>query len=705
VDGRLANDNATTRRGPTQLDQLCRITMTIHPGHAQVAVEGKTIIDWHGNPEQLSLSYGLGSRESVFLAAFDSIVVVESATLVPIKPEPPYKRAETLESTIDVQALVDLDRDTQRGIWGSNKGRISSPEGLGQVSLPVMVPEEYTLSTKVLRPESAGGEPTVMFGLVAGQSLCRITLKNDEGVALDMIDGRRWNENATRLEVPFCGPGVPAQVDFTVTKRGVRMDVDGKTFIDWQGDFRRLSMPDEWATADSRKLFIATKSHFQFSDIKLGPPKPPKALPRHDKITTDKPLDLLSIIDPARDATLGTWTSENNVLRTMADKRWDYSKLAIPVDVPEEYLLTMRVAREAGGPHNDEALCLVLPFGNSRGGVAIDAHHSQFTGFDLGKSDVTSNSTTFRGMAIPPDAATEIEIQVRKNGVKIDCGGRQIMNWSGNPANLNLHPHYGGPGRGIMLEAYQQRFRFEKLEIRALPPTSVAAIPALPADGKLLPVIDLARDVREGNWTIGDEGLQSPEQYVISRLRIPFTPPSNYALEFTAERRGGTGDLLIGLPIDGRPCLVTFDGSFGKRAGLELVDGHWIYDAANFTGRGTESHLLPQGQRVKVTCFVLPDTLVVNCGDREIVRWHGDARRLSLAHRYLPPNYSDEDRKQLWLGSWTTNFRITDLSLRPLTTGEITEISASFTGIAPTTSQSAVPLAPRAKTTEGSNRN
>ncbi len=705
VDGRLANDNATTWRGPTQLDQRCRITMTIHPGHAHVAIEGKTIIDWHGNPEQLSLFYGLGSRESVFLAAFDSLVVVESATLVPIKPEPPYKRAESLGNTVDVQTLIDLDRDAQRGIWGVNKGKISSPEGLGQVCLPVIVPEEYTLSAKVLRPESAGGEPTVMFGLVAGQSLCRITLKNDEAVALDMIDGRRWNENGTRLEVPFCRPGVPAQVDFTVTKQGVRMEVDGKTFIDWQGDFWRLSMPDEWATADRRKLFIATKSHFQFSDIKLGPPKPPRPFPRHDKITTEKPLDLLSIIDPVRDANQGTWTYENHVLRTMADPRSEFSKLAVPVDVPEEYILTMRVAREPGGPDNDEALCLLIPFGKNRAALVIDGHHSQFTGFDMSKSYFAGNPTSFKGPVIPPDAATEIEIQVRRNGVKINSAGRSIVDWSGNPANLTVPPRHGGPDRGINLGAFKQRFRFEKLEIRALPPTSLATIPALPADGNLLPLIDLARDVREGTWTISDDGLESPYGYLVARLRIPFSPPSKYALELTAERRAGVDDLLIGLPIAGRPCLVAFDGNSGKRAGLELVDNHWIHDDTNFTARSTQSHLFPQDQPVRVTCFVLPDTLVVNCGDREIVRWHGDPRRLSLADRYSPPNYSDADRQHLWLGSWTSHFHITNLSLRPLTADEAAELSTSFTGVFPTTSQSAVPLTTRPKTSAGSNRN
>ncbi|HEY4260470.1 MAG TPA: hypothetical protein VGM98_09925, partial [Schlesneria sp.] len=262
VDGREVNDNSTTFRSKPLADHTVQIVLTIHPGHFHMAVDGKTITNWHGNPEQLSLFFGQGSRESLFFSTADSGFVIETATMVPIKPEPLLTRPERLTDLVDVQSLIDLDRDTQRGIWGVNKGKISSPEGLGQVCLPVIVPEEYTLSAKILRPESAGGDPTVMIGLIAGQQPCRITLKADEGVGLDMIDGRRWNENGARLEVPFCRSGIPAQVDFTVTKQGIRLEVEGKTLIDWQGDFWRLSMPDEWATVDSRKLFIATKSHF-----------------------------------------------------------------------------------------------------------------------------------------------------------------------------------------------------------------------------------------------------------------------------------------------------------------------------------------------------------------------------------------------------------------------------------------------------------
>ena len=147
--------------------------------------------------------------------------------------------------------------------------------------------------------------------------------------------------------------------------------------------------------------------------------------------------------------------------------------------------------------------------------------------------------------------------------------------------------------------------------------------------------------------------------------------------------------------MGGHPCLIAMDGDSGKWAGLDLVDNHWIFDPANFTARKTGGYLFPHGQPVKLTCLVLRDAVVVNGGGREIIRWHGDPRRLSLAQRYLPQNNSDEDRTHLWLGAWAVHFRITNLNLRPLTDEEATELSASFTGVTPATPQRDIPLATR----------
>ena len=124
-----------------------------------------------------------------------------------------------------------------------------------------------------------------------------------------------------------------------------------------------------------------------------------------------------------------------------------------------------------------------------------------------------------------------------------------------------------------------------------------------------------------------------------------------------------------------------------------MVDDKRYFDVANLSNRKYSQALLPQDQIVYVRCCVLPDTIVVTCGDKEVIRWHGDPRRLSVVKDVIPPNYSESDRTHLWLGSWESGFVLRQLELKPLSDAEADELSNSFSGVFPTTPQADVPFA------------
>ena len=112
---------------------------------------------------------------------------------------------------------------------------------------------------------------------------------------------------------------------------------------------------------------------------------------------------------------------------------------------------------------------------------------------------------------------------------------------------------------------------------------------------------------------------------------------------------------------------------------MDLIDDKPYQDKLNSTRQEFPQPLLPKGKRVKVRCFVLPDTVLVKCDDQEVVKWHGDPRRLSLkSDLYLPPNYSEADRSQLWLGGWESEFLIRELSLKSLSDEEASQIVSSI---------------------------
>ncbi|MFO1042315.1 MAG: hypothetical protein U0941_11050 [Planctomycetaceae bacterium] len=700
VDGRAAEDdlNCTKWRGKLFEDKtLGQIVITVHPGHLHLTFGGKTIIDWHGDPQRLFLhdAYGIASRQSPFALVSKSSYAFESATLTPIKPEPPQLRAKRPDRDVDVIPMIDSDRDAVRGVWAIGKNSLTSPEGWGKIYLPTVVPEEYSVSATIELPADSNGDYAFAFGLLAGNSYFQWASNRDSS-GLDTIDGRRWDNNETSLRGPILKPGIPVQIACTVSRSSIRIDADGKTLIDWRGDVKRLSIPGEWALPDGRQLFLGTNHHLKIRNLKLGPPLPAPKNPAHPPFSIGKPVDLLALIDPARDALSGKWVREGTALRCLGDL--EYNKLAIPIDPPDEYKLTVRVAKIEGGQKNNESLFVRLPIGPYKANLAIDGYGSTASGIHIDQTIYRDNSFAYRGPPVIPAGATrEIVIIQKKDGLNVSCEGTSIIDWKGNPRRYSFDTAWVIPGNRLALTSWFQGFRFEKLELEPLPPTSIPSAPSLGADGKILPIINVDRDTRYGEWKVEGDALTCNTR-ASSRLNIPAKVPKSYILSGSVERIGGVRQLNIGLLVDGHPCAIVIDADIMQNAGIDLLDGKRYFDGVNLVHRSYKAPLLPQNQRVPLRCVVSPDTILVTCGDKEIIRWHGDPRRLSLLNDLVPPNYSEDDWKHLFLGSWESAFAFRDLELKPLTDTEADELSKSFSGVFPTTPQKDVPLATSAAT-------
>ncbi len=669
VDGREPKDNCTTHKGKLfQGASAADIVLTVHPGHLLVKFDNTTVVDWHGDPERLFLysGYGIGSRESAFISTAAK-VVIESVKLTPLKPEPPLPQLKRLDKEIDVLPLMDPDRDSERGIWSLNKNTLSSPEGFGQAYLPTVVPEEYTLSMTVEMPANAPDHATMGIGLPVGRSICQLTIVNNDCMGIDTIDSRRWNENDSRRSGTYLKRDVPTRIDCTVTKGRIRCEFNNRTLIDWRGESTRLSRPMDWFLADSRRLSLGAHHHLRFRDIKLGPPKAPPPLPDHPSFSVGQAVDLLALVDPDRDAINGKW--ERDGKSVVIAEGIGMSRLLIPSEIPAEYKLTMRVARTA--EDGDKELDISLPFANSQADVVVDS--SSTTGMHLDNLNTPDNITTYRQLIMTDATPVDLTFFVRKTGLKLVSGEKTIFDWVGNPLRATWHWARTAPHGRISIGSWNQKYRFESLTLEELPPSDFPKVPELGSDGKLLPILDVKRDSRRGEWTLDSEGLLSP-QAGLTRIQIPVAPPSQYLLTANVERRAGNDDLFLGLVVGGHDCAVTIDGDGGKTVALELLDGKQFRDRVNFTRRKFDAPLLPAGKPTLVRCYVLPDSIVVKCGDTEVLRWHGDARRLSPEPTHFPARYIADDRSKLWLATHKTSFQIRDLELKTLTDAEAKEI-------------------------------
>ncbi|HVW01084.1 MAG TPA: hypothetical protein VHB77_12115, partial [Planctomycetaceae bacterium] len=132
------------------------------------------------------------------------------------------------------------------------------------------------------------------------------------------------------------------------------------------------------------------------------------------------------------------------------------------------------------------------------------------------------------------------------------------------------------------------------------------------------------------------------------------------------------------------PTTVVIDSDRQTRSGVTLLDGLYVDNPGNFTKRDHNSPVLATGRPHKVRCRVTPTTIVIDCDDQELLRWHGDPRRLSGFLLQSPPNRAIADLTQLSLGSWATEFLFSDLRLQPVLPAEAKALDDSFAGPYPT---------------------
>ena len=288
----------------------------------------------------------------------------------------------------------------------------------------------------------------------------------------------------------------------------------------------------------------------------------------------------------------------------------------------------MRVSRENSGGNENEPLVLKLPTESSMAQVGIDGFAPMISSIAMDRLHVNDsrNPSINQLQVLPVGQPQELVAYVRRTGLKIMNGTKTIIDWTGNPNRFYEESHWATTGGRIALAGHRAQFRFDKLELEPLEPSSFPPVTKLGADGNLLALIDPVRDSRKGHWTKNADGLVTPV-FPGPRLTVPVVPPERYVITADVERRKGDRELCFGLVVGGHPCNVSIDAA-GSQTGLELLDDKGFQDKVNFTRQEFPQPLLPQVKRIKVRCFVLPDTVFVTCDDQEAVKWHVDARRL-----------------------------------------------------------------------------
>jgi WD40 repeat protein len=187
---------------------------------------------------------------------------------------------------------------------------------------------------------------------------------------------------------------------------------------------------------------------------------------RLKELSEESSIDLLKLIDPARDTVQGEWALKDGVLEPT--KKAYPARLQIPYSPPEEYDVTLVAERTEG----KESINLGLFGGGHQFQVVIDGWPT--AGFvsslwSLDGKDGTDNESTRRGLLLSNDHPATILCSVRKTGVKVAIDGKTVIDWKGNYDRL-VNPALAKipDPRAMSIGCYDVVYRFSKMTLTPL---------------------------------------------------------------------------------------------------------------------------------------------------------------------------------------------------------------------------------------------
>lgn len=144
----------------------------------------------------------------------------------------------------------------------------------------------------------------------------------------------------------------------------------------------------------------------------------------------DRGIDLLALIDPARDAIAGKWVREGATLHSPAIQM---ARIEIPYNPPEEYDFAIEFARVAG----NDTVMQHLTTTRTSFGWALGAFTNTVSGFDRidGKNAAENPTTVHRG--IPDNQRHTSLVQIRRDRIAAYFDGKLLTEYHTDFSNVS----------------------------------------------------------------------------------------------------------------------------------------------------------------------------------------------------------------------------------------------------------------------------
>ncbi len=307
-------------------------------------------------------------------------------------------------------------------------------------------------------------------------------------------------------------------------------------------------------------------------------PAPAVYIPKPEDLALSHAIDILPAVDIEKDKVDGAWRRDGKSLLVTDGKM---NKIEIPYTPPEEYDLRVNFTRMSG----QADVVLTLTAGGKQfcwmmGGILKGRPNAIF-GFDLvdGKFCNENETTVVADNCLNNGARHDAVLRVRKDGITAILDGRQIKHVPTNYANFSMRPGWALKNTNVLgLGSFFSSVAFHSVEVLEVtgrgtflrPAEKIATDTATylywaswglyhPARWKnpvdLLPLVDLKKDVMEGEWRpeAGGLAVKKADGTNRPRLTIPYKPPEEYDLRVVFTRVEGSQDVDVILSQHGKP--------------------------------------------------------------------------------------------------------------------------------------------------------
>jgi concanavalin A-like lectin/glucanase superfamily protein len=336
-------------------------------------------------------------------------------------------------------------------------------------------------------------------------------------------------------------------------------------------------------------------------------------LARHANAGT---VDVLPLIDPARDSLAGKWTKDDGGLHSPPDAMHSY--LRLPIVVPREYELNLVV--QAGQVEHSEFLVTLLA-GNKQFQALVGDVISGLQFID--GAWWNNNETSVKDGLLQRGVDHAVSYVVRQTGIEVWFDERRIIHWQGDRDRLTPYGNVSSPLR--LLLATHSSHHFKAIRLTPLSDARFAPDTTKQPTIDLLKTIDLKRHIVRGPWSLDGPILIAPSS-PHSILRIPGAIPNEYALRVVAEvprdHQGGR-EFSIGLVAPPSQVQVVLDSE--SLSGLDKLGGK----AFNANGTTYQGQLFVPGVESVIDSFVREDGIRIEFDGRTIIDWKGDRQRLT----------------------------------------------------------------------------